>query len=76
MSRKKADAFYSEANMGNLREQMALRKAGKLKLTEHDLISDWISHEEAEKQFKKALRIPYHTRIKWWLEDVLRHVLR
>jgi len=32
------------------------------------VIHDWILHAEVEKRFKKALRIPFFTRVKWFLE--------
>jgi len=32
------DPFYSEANLRDLSEQFELHKAGKLRMTEHDLI--------------------------------------
>ena len=34
------DPFYSESNIGYLEEKLAAYKAGKLKLSEHELIED------------------------------------
>ncbi len=31
------------------------------------VIHDWISHDEVERRFEKALRISLWTRFKWWL---------
>ena len=38
------------------------------------IVHNWVPHAEVEKRFDKALRIPFHTRAKWFLEDVLRRV--
>ena len=38
------------------------------------VIHDWITHEEAESRFAKAIKIPMRKRLKWFLEERISRV--